>query len=78
MTDAIRMNQDYSNEVSHNISLDEKQNVDAIKFFKLLKDFNKSLQNGCTTHKFFLTIARVFTIKLDYELSGADYDSIIE
>jgi len=53
VTDAIRMNQDYSSEVSHNISLDEKQNVDAIKFFKLLKDFNESLQNGCTTHNFF-------------------------
>ena len=57
--------------------MDEIPNVDAARFFKLLKDFNEPLVNGCTNHSKFLIIARVFTIKLNYSMSEVSYDSII-
>ena len=57
--------------------MDEIPNVDAARFFKLLKDFNEPLVNGCTNRSKLLIIARVFTIKLNYSMSEVSYDSII-
>jgi hypothetical protein len=57
--------------------VDEISNVDAARFFKLLKDFNEPLVNGCTNRSKLLIIARVFTIKLNYSMSEVSYDSII-
>ena len=57
--------------------MDEISNVDAARFFKLLKDFNEPLVNGCTNRSKLLIIARVFTIKLNYSMSEVSYDSII-
>ena len=59
---------------SPNILLGEESKVDATRFFKLLKDSNKLLWDGFTTHSKFSIIEQVFTIKLNYELSEADYD----
>jgi hypothetical protein len=43
MMNAMRMNQDYSSEVLCNIPLNEEPNINAIRFFKLLKDFDEPL-----------------------------------
>jgi len=45
---AMRMSQDYNG--SHNIPLDEEPKIDAIRFLKILKDYNELLWDGCTTH----------------------------
>jgi hypothetical protein len=47
-------------------------------FFDILKDFDKSLWDGCTNHGYLSVIAHVFTIKSDYGLSEASYDRIVE
>jgi hypothetical protein len=39
----MRMKYDYSGEDSRNIILNEEQNVDTTKFFKLLKDYDEPL-----------------------------------
>jgi hypothetical protein len=39
----MRMKYDYSGEDSRNILLNEEQNVDTTKFFKLLKDYDEPL-----------------------------------
>jgi len=41
--DVIRMDHNYSGEGSHNILLHEKPNVDATRFFELLKYSNELL-----------------------------------
>ena len=45
--DAIRMNQGYGGEY---LIIDEESNINATKFFDLLKDFNEPLWNRCTNH----------------------------
>jgi hypothetical protein len=50
MMDTMRMNQGYSGEGSFNIFLDEKSNIDATKFFELLKDYDESLWDWCKIH----------------------------
>jgi hypothetical protein len=44
---AIRMNQGYGGEY---LIIDEEPNINATKFFDLLKDFNEPLWNRCTNH----------------------------
>jgi len=75
MINAMRMNQDYLDERS---SVDEKPNIDITRFIKLLQDFDEKLWDECTNHSKLLIIARVFTIKWNYELSKASYDNIIK
>jgi len=58
--------------------LDEELNKDAIRFLKLLKDFDEPLLDKCTTHSKLSTITWVFTIKSNYSLSGAGYGNVIE
>ena len=58
--------------------IDKKPNADTSKFFDLLKDSNKPLWDGCTNYSKLLVVALVFTIKLDYGLSEASYDRIVE
>jgi hypothetical protein len=73
--DAMRMNQD---NVSQCPIVEEEPNVDAIKFFDLLKDSDEPLWDGCTNHNKLSAVAQVFTIKSDHGLSEAGYDKIIE
>jgi len=73
--DAMRMNQ---GNVSQCPIVEEEPNVDAARFFDLLKDSNKLLWDGCTNHNKLSAIAQVFTIKSDHGLSEAGYDKIIE
>jgi len=72
--DAMRMNQ---GNVSH-CPIVEEPNVDATRFFDLLKDFDKPLWDGCTNHNKLSAVAQVFTIKSDHGLSEASYDKIME
>ena len=71
----IRMNQGYTSEC---LVVDEELNIDTTRFFNLLKDFDKSLQDGCINQSKELVVSQMFTIKLNYGLSEADYDRIIE
>ena len=73
--DAIRMNRGDACECS---IIDKEQNTYTTRFFDILKNFDKSLWDGCTNHDNLSVIAQVFTIKLDYELSEASYDKIVE
>jgi hypothetical protein len=43
MIDVLRMNQGYLDKGLYNIPLDEEPNIDAVRFFKLLKDLNELL-----------------------------------
>jgi hypothetical protein len=61
--DTIKMNQDYTNICS---ILDEKQNADAARFFKHLKDYDDLLWVGCTNQSKLSVIVQVFTIQSDY------------
>jgi len=54
MINAIRINQSY---VGHWSIIDDEPNTDATKFFDLLKDFDKSLWDGCTNHSKLSVIA---------------------
>jgi hypothetical protein len=45
--DAMRMNQSYANAC---LIVDEESNAHAIKFFKLLKDYDEPLWDRCTNH----------------------------
>jgi hypothetical protein len=65
-------------EDSHNIPLDEEINVDATKFFELIKYSGEPLWDRCIIHKKLSNIAQVFTTKIDYRLSKRDYDWIIK
>jgi hypothetical protein len=69
--DAMRMNQSHVGQCS---IVDEEPNADATRFFDLLKDFDEPLWDDCTNHSKLLVVAHIFTIKLDYGLSEADYD----
>jgi len=69
--DAMRMNQSHVGQCS---IVDEEPNADATRFFDLLKDFDELLWEDCTNHSKLLVVAHVFTIKLDYGLSEADYN----
>ena len=53
-------------------------NANAVRFFDLLKDFEKPLWDGCTNHSKLSAVAQVFTIKSDHGLSEVGYDKIIE
>jgi len=58
--------------------LDEELNIDAVRFLKLLKDFDEPLLDKCTTHSKLSTITWMFTIESDYSLCGAGYDNVIK
>jgi hypothetical protein len=73
--DATRINQDYTREC---LTIDEKLNTYATRFFELLKDSDKSLWDGCINHSKLSIVAQVLTIKLDHELSEASYNRIVE
>ena len=73
--DAMRMNQ---GNVSQCPIIEEELNVDAIRFFDLLKDSNELLWDGCTNHNKLSVVAQVFTIKSDHGLSEVGYEKIIE
>ena len=73
--DAMRMNR---GNFSQCPIIDEEPNIDATRFFDLLKDSDELLWDGCTNHNKLLVVAHVFTIKSDHELSEAGYDKIIE
>jgi len=73
--DAMRMNQ---GNVSQCPIVEEEPNIDAARFFDLLKDYDEPLWDGCTNHSKLLVVAQVFTIKSDHGLSEAGYDKIIE
>jgi hypothetical protein len=75
MMDAMRINYGYSSE---GLCVIKKPNIDATKFFELLKDFDESLWDECTSHNKLSVIAQVFTIKSVYRLSEIDYDNIIK
>jgi len=55
----MRINQGYTDEYS---SIDEKSNIDATRFIKLLKDSSESLWDGCTNHSKLSGFAQVFII----------------
>lgn len=74
----MRMKYDYSGEDSRNILLNEEQNVDTTKFFKLLKDYDEPLWNRCRIQSKLSAITQVFVIKLDYKLSEISYDNILK
>jgi hypothetical protein len=73
--DVMRMNQ---GNVSQYPIIEEEPNVDAARFFDLLKDSDEPLWDGCTNHNKLSVVAQVFTIKSDHGLSEAGYDKIIE
>jgi len=73
--DAMRMNQ---GNVSQCPIIEEEPNIDATRFFDLLKDSDEPLWDGCTNHSKLSTVAQVFSIKSDHRLSEAGYDKIIE
>jgi len=73
--DAMRMNQ---GNVSQCPIVEEEPNVDATRFFDLLKDSDEPLWDSCTNHSKLSVVAQVFTIKSDHGLSEAGYDKIIE
>lgn len=58
--------------------LDKEPNIDANRFLKLLKEFDELLLDECTTRSKLSTITWVFTIKLDYSLSGVGHGNVIE
>jgi hypothetical protein len=51
--DAIRISHGYSR---NNLRRDKETNVDAARFFKLLKDFNEMLWDGFTNYSKLLVI----------------------
>ena len=73
--DIMRMNQGDTGKFS---IADEEPNANTTRFFDLLKDYDKSLQDKCTNHNKLSTFTHVFTIKSDHELKKADYDRIVE
>jgi len=73
--DAMRMNQ---GNVSQCPIIEEEPNADVARFFDMLKDSDKPLWDGCTNHSKLSTVAQVFTIKSDHELSEDGYEKIIE
>jgi len=60
----MRINYSYSSEGLH---VDEESNVDASRFFELLKDSDELLWDESTNHSILLIVARVFTVKFDYD-----------
>ena len=56
--DAMMLNQ---GNVSQCPIVEEEPNVEATRFFDLLKDFDKPLWDGCTNHSKLLVVAQVFT-----------------
>jgi len=72
--DAMRMNQGNVSQCP----IVEELNVDAARFFDLLKDSDEPLWDGCTNHNKLSVITQVFTIKSDHGLSEASYDKIME
>jgi len=73
--DAMKMNQGNASQCP---IVEEEPNVDAARFFDLLKDSDEPLWDGCTNHSKLSTVAQVFTIKSDHGLSEVGYDKIIE
>jgi len=72
--DAMIMNRSYTGQCP---IVDEELNVDAARFYYLLKDSNEPLWDECTNHNKLLVIAQVFTIKSNYGLSKANHNTII-
>jgi hypothetical protein len=73
--DTMRINNDYAGECP---IIYEKSNIDTIRFFGLLKNSDETLWDEYTNHNKLLGIARMFTMKSDYGLSKANYDTIID
>jgi hypothetical protein len=66
--DAMRMNQ---GNVSQCPIVEEEPNVDAARFFDLLKDSDEPLWDDYTNHSKLSAVTQVFTIKSDHGLSEA-------
>jgi hypothetical protein len=60
--DAMRINQGHAGQCP---IVDGELNVDAARFFYLLKGSDEPLWDGCINHGKLLVIAHVFTIKSD-------------
>jgi len=75
MMDTMRINEGYACEYS---SVDKESNVDIVRFFGILKDFDKLLWDRCTNYNKLSIVVQVFTIKLDRALSIASYDRIVK
>jgi len=60
----MRINYSYSSEGLH---VDEESNVNASRFFELLKDSDELLWDESTNHSLLSIVARVFTVKFDYD-----------
>ena len=73
--DAMRMSE---GNVSECPIIEEEPNVDASRFYDMLKDFDEPLWDGCMNHSKLSVVAQVFTIKSDHRLSEAGYDKIVE
>ena len=73
--DAMRINQDHVNQCP---IVNEEPNINATRYFNLLKDYNESLWDGCTNHSKLSAVAQMFTIKSDLGLSEVSYDKIVE
>jgi hypothetical protein len=73
--DAMRMNHVYASQCP---IVDEEPNIDATRFFDLLKDSNDSLWDGYTNHSKLSVVAHVFNIKSDHELSKAGCNRIVK
>jgi len=73
--DAMRMSE---GNVSECPIVEKEPNVDATRFFHLLKDSDEPLWDGCTNHTKLSAVAQVFTIKSNHGLSEVGYDKIIE
>jgi len=71
----MRINECYECEYS---SEDKESNVDIVRFFGILKDFDKLLWDRCINHNKLLIVVYVFTIKLDHVLSKTNYDRIVK
>ena len=67
--DVMRMNHNYSYDCS---IVNEKPNVDTLRCFDLLKNFNKLLWDGCTNHNKLLVVVQMFITKSGHRLSKAD------
>jgi len=73
--DAMKMNQGHVNQYR---IIDEEPNAYSARFFDFLKDIEKPLWDDYTNHSKLSVVALVFTIKLDFGLSEADCDRIVE
>ena len=73
--DVMILNQGCAYECS---SIDKEPNIDASRFFDILKDSYEPLWDECTNHNKLLVIAHVLTIKSNHGLIEAGYDIIVK